>query len=170
MTSTARTHWTTRVLRRGALGEAPKEQWRVDAYEQYLAKLRASEYPCFFGQGGETRGEMIYTFIARNELEELVTNMQQFVRLIAAPPYERCSLVAFFEPATSSSGITANLSLVFGRCCSFFTNMMTIRQSADPPITIFGNSRSNIARCSWWEHHYLSAPRAACGISVLASS
>ncbi len=101
MTSTTPTHWTARVLRRGALGDASKERWKVDAYEQYRAKLCASEYPCFFGQGGEARGEMIYTFAARNVLEEVVTNMQQFVRLIAAPPYERCSLVAFFEPDPS---------------------------------------------------------------------
>ena len=85
MTSSAPTHWTARVLRRGALGEASKEQWKVDAYEQYRVKLCASGYPCFFGQGGEARGEMIYTFVARNALEELVTDMQQFVQLIAAP-------------------------------------------------------------------------------------
>lgn len=106
MTSPAPAHWTTRVLRQGTLGEGPKEQWRLDAYERYRAKLRASEYPCFFGQGGEARGEMIYTFVARNELEELVTNMQQFVRLIAGPPYERCSLVAFFEPDPSITNHT----------------------------------------------------------------
>jgi uncharacterized protein len=96
--STVLADWTSRVLDRGELGVAPGESWKIDAYEQYKARLRAPDYPCFFGQSGEARGEMMYTFIARSGLDELVTNMRRFVGLIRMPDYERCSLVAFFEP------------------------------------------------------------------------
>jgi hypothetical protein len=90
--------WTSRVLDQGRLGISPQEDWKVTAYEQYREKLLASNYPCFFGQTGELRGEMMYTFVATNALEEMVTNMREFVRLIGTVECERSSLVAFFEP------------------------------------------------------------------------
>jgi FPC/CPF motif-containing protein YcgG len=93
--------WTGRVLDQGRLGIPVKESWKLEAYEQYKAKLRASDYPCFFGQSGETRGETLYTFLAEGGMNELVTNMRKFVSLIGAPPHERSSLIAFFEPDPS---------------------------------------------------------------------
>ena len=104
-----RQNWTSRVLDRGRLGIAPEESWKLEAYEQYRAKLRRPDYPCFFGQAGEERGEMLYTFTAGGRLEELVTNMQQFVSLTGTPGYERSSLVAFLEPDCS---ITDHASFV----------------------------------------------------------
>ncbi len=93
--------WTSRVLDQGRLGVSPQEEWKLTAYEQYREKLLASNYPCFFGQTGELRGEMIYTFVAMNSLDDAVTNMRQFVSLRGRVEYERCSLVAFFEPDQS---------------------------------------------------------------------
>jgi FPC/CPF motif-containing protein YcgG len=102
-------NWTGRVLDQGRLGIPVKESWKLEAYEQYKARLHAPEYPCFFGQTGEARGEMLYTFIAEGGLHELVKNMRHFVSLIAAPPHERSSLIAFFEPDPS---ITDHMSFV----------------------------------------------------------
>jgi FPC/CPF motif-containing protein YcgG len=102
-------NWTARVLDQGRLGIPLKESWKLEAYEQYKARLHAPEYPCFFGQAGEARGEMIYTFIAEGGLREFVDNMRQFVTLIGAPPHERSSLIAFFEPDPS---VTDHLSFV----------------------------------------------------------
>ena len=62
MISTEVSPWTSRVLSNGVLGIAPEENWKLQAYESYGAKLRAADFPCFFGQTGEIRGEMIYTF------------------------------------------------------------------------------------------------------------
>lgn len=93
--------WTSRVLNQGRLGIPPTEDWKLTAYEQYREKLLASNYPCFFGQTGELYGEMMYTFVAKNALEEIASDMRQFVRLIGTAEYERCSLVAFFEPELS---------------------------------------------------------------------
>ena len=93
--------WTSRVLDQEMLGASPKEDWKLKAYEQYKAKLNASNYPCFFGQTAELRGEMIYAFIPQGALIDMVTSMRQFVHLLAAPEYARCSLVAFFEPDES---------------------------------------------------------------------
>jgi uncharacterized protein len=81
----------------------------LEAYEQYKAKLDAHDYPCFFGQSGEARGEMLYTFIPHHGLSEMLTSMQHFVHLIATPDYKRCSLVAFFQPNPS---ITTHTSFV----------------------------------------------------------
>ena len=98
MTSTMLQHWTDRILDRGSLGTTPDENWKLVAYEEYKAKLCAPDYPCFFGQAGEERGEMLYTFTANSRLAELVTSMRQFVSLLGTPGYERASLVAFIEP------------------------------------------------------------------------
>src|ERR1700721_2118559 len=62
---------TSRVLSRGILGASPKEEWKLRAYEQYKATLNASNYPCFFGQTGEVRGEMLYTFVTHGALNEM---------------------------------------------------------------------------------------------------
>ena len=94
-------HWMGRVLDQGRLGIRLNECWKLEAYEQYKSRLRAAEYPCFFGQSGEARGEMLYTFVAKGGLAEFVTNMREFVSLIGAPPHERSSMVAFLEPDLS---------------------------------------------------------------------
>jgi uncharacterized protein len=100
--STASLHdWMGRVLDQGRLGSPVNDHWKLEAYEQYHARLRAPEYPCFFGQSGEARGEMLYTFIAAHNLHEIVTSMRRFVSLIGTPHHERSSLVAFFEPDPS---------------------------------------------------------------------
>jgi uncharacterized protein len=62
--------WMGRVLDQGRLGSPVKGNWELEAYEQYRARLGAPEYPCFFGQSGEARGEMLYTFIAESNLHE----------------------------------------------------------------------------------------------------
>ena len=101
MISTEAAEWTSRALDRGVLGAQPREGWKLKAYEQYKAKLCAADYPCFFGQTGELRGEMMYVFVAKDGLQEMATSMRRFVSLLATPEYARCSLVAFFEPDPS---------------------------------------------------------------------
>ncbi len=90
--------WTSRVLENGILGVVPTEDWKIRAYESYREKLSASEFPCFFGQTGEIRGEMVYTFIPREFSQQFVREMAVFVALIGTAEFDRCSLVAFLEP------------------------------------------------------------------------
>jgi FPC/CPF motif-containing protein YcgG len=90
--------WTNRVLAQGRVGIGPQESWKIEAYEQYKTKLRAADYPCFFGQTAEARGEMLYTFIDAGHLDEMVGNTQRFVHLLDTPEFERASLTAFFKP------------------------------------------------------------------------
>jgi FPC/CPF motif-containing protein YcgG len=98
MTPTATSDWTARVLDHGKLGTSLIDGWKVEAFEQYRAKVRTPEYPCFFGQGAEARGEMLYCFSVKGSHDDLVANLGEFVALIADVRYERSSLVAFFEP------------------------------------------------------------------------
>lgn len=93
--------WTARVLEGGVLGVAPRQGWKIEAYEQYREKLRDSTYPCFFGQTAETRGEMLYTFVETGHLDDIVESMRKFTRLTGTAGYERASLAAFFEPDPS---------------------------------------------------------------------
>lgn len=41
---------------------------------------------------------MIYTFVSQHFPQQFVRDMQEFVTLLGTAEYERCSLVAFFEP------------------------------------------------------------------------
>lgn len=98
MTTAIIADWTTRVLQHGALGASGLDGWKIEAYEQYKAKVRTPEYPCFFGQGAEIRGEMLYCFSSKAGHNDLVVNLTSFVNLLATSAYERSSLAAFFEP------------------------------------------------------------------------
>jgi hypothetical protein len=98
MTTAIIADWTTRVIQHGELGTSQLDSWKVEAYEQYRAKVRTPDYPCFFGQGAEVRGEMLYRFSNKGSHDDLAVDLITFVNLIAAPPYERSSLAAFFEP------------------------------------------------------------------------
>lgn len=90
--------WKERVLRDGSLNSEPQETWEIEAYVQYIEKLSEPQYPCFFGQTAEARGEMLYTFLPQNSLGKLPLNMATFVDLLDKSPYERASLAVFFEP------------------------------------------------------------------------
>lgn len=98
MITSALSPWTSRVLENGHLGVVPEEDWKLKAYDSYKEKLRASDFPCFFGQTGEIRGEMIYAFLSWGSREQFAVEMHEFVALLETPDYKRCSLVAFFEP------------------------------------------------------------------------
>ncbi|MGC2404584.1 MAG: YqcI/YcgG family protein [Acidobacteriaceae bacterium] len=101
--------WQSRVLDQGRLGVVVEDQWKTDSYEQYRARLRAPQYPCFFGQTAEARGEMLYSFSDWSCLPEFVRNVRKFVSLIGSPPHERSSLTAFFKP---DPGITNHVAFV----------------------------------------------------------
>ena len=103
--------WMGRVLDQGRLRSPVKDNWKLEAYEQYHAKLDAPKYPCFFGQSSEARGEMLYTFIAGSKLHELASNMRQFVSLISTARHERSSLAAIF--VSVPLGLVKNAALIF---------------------------------------------------------
>ena len=67
MTTATIPDWTARILVLGKLGTSHLSGWMIEAYEQYRAKVPTPEYPCFFGQAAEARGEMLYCFSAKVE-------------------------------------------------------------------------------------------------------
>jgi FPC/CPF motif-containing protein YcgG len=143
MISTEVSSWTSRVLDKGVLGISPNEAWKLDAYEQYKTKLRAADFPCFFGQAGELRGEMMYAFIAKDFHGEFVENMREFVTLIGTTEYERCSLVAFFEP---DSGLTDHAAFVacFWQMLQFLhehDRQPSVERTPDDPLWEFSFGR-----------------------------
>lgn len=138
--------WRSRVLEEGKLGTTTLDRWKLDAYAQYKAKLSAPEYPCFFGQSGEARGEMLYAFVVGFRLDDLVTNMGQFVSLIGKPGYERCSLVAFFEP---DAAVTDHASFVvrFWHVLQFLhehDSHQVIGRASDDPLWEFSFERTEM--------------------------
>jgi FPC/CPF motif-containing protein YcgG len=57
---------------------------------------------------------MIYTFIAQRSPIQFVTGMRKFVALLDTAEYERCSLVAFFEPDPRISTHSAFVTRFWG--------------------------------------------------------
>lgn len=107
MTSPDLNGWTSRVIDPGVVGAEPEEAWKLDAYAQYRIKLASPGYPCFFGQGAEARGEMMYAFVRVANLSDLELSLRRFVCLLAEPEYGRASLAAFFEPDALLTSHTA---------------------------------------------------------------
>ncbi len=121
--------WISRVLDHGRLGIT----LRIAGSSKPTRSTEANfapppDFPCFFGQAGEARGEMLYTFVAAGCLDELVRNMQQFVRLIHTSPYQRASLISFFEP---DSRITDHAVFV----SRFWEILQFLHEHDDDPAT-----------------------------------
>lgn len=76
--------------------------WWTQAYDRYRATLDRPDYPCFFGQTAERRGEMFYAFCDRaREPDAMRETMMRFAALGREPAYARHSLAMFFEPDAS---------------------------------------------------------------------
>jgi len=72
------------------------------------------DYPCFFGHECEARGESSIPY-AEGHLDELVTNMKQFVNMIRhASDYERSSLIA-----SLSQEISNDYTFFIARFCRY---------------------------------------------------
>lgn len=100
--------WVERVLNTGIRRSDELPAWWTQAYGRYRATLDHPDYPCFFGQAAERRGEMFYAFCDRSReaeaMREATTRFAAFGREAA---YARHSLAMFFEPDPSVSSHAA---------------------------------------------------------------
>jgi uncharacterized protein len=88
--------WTTRVLNASFdLDTAPA--WWLDAYQTYCATLEQADYPCFFGQAAERRGEMFYAF-GGEQPDVARATMARFVERGRDAAFTRYSLAMFCAP------------------------------------------------------------------------
>jgi hypothetical protein len=100
--TTALSDWKQRVLNADSRGADAWPAWWTRAYRQYRATLDQPDYPCFFGQTAERRGEMFYAFCDRaREPHAPRETMTRFASLGAQPAYARHSLAMFVEPDES---------------------------------------------------------------------
>jgi uncharacterized protein len=130
---TLQQEWKSRVLEDGRLGIdaerwAAQGQWKLNAYERYRTQLGEPQYPCFFGQTAEVRGEMFYVFTGWNDLGSFAESMRTFTKLTGSSPYERSSLTAFFEPDAS---LTNHASFV----TRFWNALQYLHEHDQNPVT-----------------------------------
>lgn len=88
--------WTARILNEG-LDASPLPAWWSEAYRRYRETLEQPEYPCFFGQAAERRGEMFYAFDG-DRAEVARATMRRFVALGRDAALVRHSLAMFCAP------------------------------------------------------------------------
>ncbi|WP_438394209.1 YqcI/YcgG family protein [Caballeronia sp. DA-9] len=89
--------WIARILNIEASNAGDLPAWWRDAYHSYRKTLEQPDYPCFFGQAAERRGEMFYAFEGERP-ETARATMQRFVELGHDPKLRRHSLAMFCTP------------------------------------------------------------------------
>ncbi|PLZ04092.1 YqcI/YcgG family protein [Burkholderia sp. WAC0059] len=93
--------WTGRILNDEARDSGCLQAWWLDAYGTYRTTLEQRDYPCFFGQTAERRGEMFYAFCEAGDEETLRATMRRFVEVGREAARVRFSLALFFAPDPS---------------------------------------------------------------------
>lgn len=88
--------WTARIVNESPPSGAPPAWWG-EAYRDYRATLEQRDYPCFFGQAAERRGEMFYAFDGERPAAACAA-MRRFVELGRDPALARHSLALFCAP------------------------------------------------------------------------
>jgi FPC/CPF motif-containing protein YcgG len=91
------TPWTERILNVKVSNAGALPAWWRDAYDSYRVTLDQPDYPCFFGQAAERRGEMFYAFDGQHP-QVASTTMRHFVELGRNPALVRHSLAMFCAP------------------------------------------------------------------------
>ncbi|MBM7838168.1 FPC/CPF motif-containing protein YcgG [Alkalihalobacillus xiaoxiensis] len=76
--------------------EVPK--WVNESYRQYEQVVTKPTFPCFFGQKGERKGELRYSYIDHNDWSSLPQTLEEFLLLMNQMPLVRRGLFVFVEP------------------------------------------------------------------------
>ncbi|GAF21427.1 MULTISPECIES: YqcI/YcgG family protein [Shouchella] len=72
--------------------------WVNESYEQYSNVVTDQTFPCFFGQKGERKGELRYSFLSHADWTSLPSTLTAFQSLMAKRPLIRRGLFVFIEP------------------------------------------------------------------------
>ncbi len=72
--------------------------WLLKDYQTFHKTVTDKTFPCYFGMGGELRGELRYAYIAQNDWSNLPGALQSFLSLFDNPEHKRHGLFVFVEP------------------------------------------------------------------------
>jgi hypothetical protein len=86
------------LLGDGRANLAALPEWLEPAYRTFRQHLTSPDYPCYFGAAAEQRGELYYTYVTAETLEQMPATLATFLEAADRFPKERRNLTLFFAP------------------------------------------------------------------------
>lgn len=88
----------SRLLTTAEMKSDQVPKWVNESYFQYEEAVTKPTFPCFFGQKGERKGELRYSYIDHNDWSSLPHTLNEFLTLMDQVPLVRRGLFVFIEP------------------------------------------------------------------------
>lgn len=74
-------------------------EWVIDEYKNFRDVVTDKEFPCYFGMTAEKKGELRYSYIGRDNWDQLPGAIEEFIALFdESKPLIRHGLFVFVEP------------------------------------------------------------------------
>lgn len=80
--------------------------WFHNEYETFRQIVTRKDFPCYFGQKAENKGELRYSYISQQDWSTLPDTLGDFLTLFDAPKLTRHGLFVFVEPEKEAKSIT----------------------------------------------------------------
>jgi FPC/CPF motif-containing protein YcgG len=88
----------SRLLTQSHINEDKQPDWFCKEYATFRSIVTRKDFPCYFGQQGEKRGELRYSFINHDDWSSLPHTLTDFLSLFNQPQLTRHGLFVFVEP------------------------------------------------------------------------
>ena len=72
--------------------------WLLNEYETFHNSVTDKTFPCYFGMGGQLKGELRYAYVTQDDWTNLPNALKLFLALFDHPAHKRHGLFVFVEP------------------------------------------------------------------------
>lgn len=72
--------------------------WLMKEYKTFHETVTDKTFPCYFGMGGQLKGELRYAYITQNDWSNLTSALKAFLQLFDNPKHKKHGLFVFVEP------------------------------------------------------------------------
>lgn len=72
--------------------------WLLNEYRTFNKTVTDQTFPCYFGMGGQLKGELRYAYVTQNDWSNLPHALKSFLALFDDPEHKRHGLFVFVEP------------------------------------------------------------------------
>ncbi|RKL66307.1 YqcI/YcgG family protein [Salipaludibacillus neizhouensis] len=86
-------------------GNQEHPNWFHNEYETFRQTVMRKDFPCYFGQTGERKGELRYSYISQDDWSTLPETLSDFLNLFNKPKLTRHGLFVFVEPEKEEKSI-----------------------------------------------------------------
>ena len=69
--------------------------WLLKEYQTFHETVTDKTFPCYFGMGGELKGELRYAYVTQNDWSNLPQALKSFLALFDNPAHKRHGSIRF---------------------------------------------------------------------------